>query len=141
MVTTDYRGLLERLKGSGAGAAGSRLSSATLQFNGPVTASTVRQIGCDADIIPVLLGGEGRVLDIGRTSRVFPPHIRTAITARDGGCAFPQCTVPSSWCEAHHVSYWSHGGTTGTDNETKLPMCPPIGANGLQCAKISENHD
>jgi hypothetical protein len=120
MATIDYRDLLERLGGAEAGVAGSGPRSGTLQFTGPVTATTVRKIACDADIIPVLLGGEGRVLDIGRASRVFPLHIRKAITARDGGCAFPQCTVPASWCEAHHISYWSRGGTTGTENGTLL---------------------
>ena len=70
----------------------------------------VRKIACDADIIPVLLGSEGRILDIGRTTRIFPPHIRKAITARDQGCAFPGCTIPAPWCEAHHITYWSHGG-------------------------------
>ncbi|WP_242633291.1 HNH endonuclease signature motif containing protein [Arthrobacter sp. S39] len=89
-------------------------------FTGPVTASTVRKIACDADIIPVLLGSEGRILDIGRTTRIFPAHIRKAITARDQGCAFPGCTIPAPWCEAHHITYWSHGGTTSTDNGTLL---------------------
>ena len=89
-------------------------------FTGPVTASTARKIACDADIIPVLLGGEGRILDIGRASRVFPPHIRKALTARDQGCAFPGCTIPAPWCEAHHITYWSRGGTTGTDNGVLL---------------------
>ena len=91
-----------------------------LLFTGPVTASTVRKIACDADIIPILLGSEGRILDIGRTSRVFPPHIRKALTARDQGCAFPGCTIPATWCEAHHITYWSHGGTTGTENGVLL---------------------
>jgi HNH endonuclease len=94
----------------------------TFTFTGPVTPATVRKIACDADIIPVLLGSEGRILDIGRSSRIFPPHIRKAITARDQGCAFPQCTFPAPWCEAHHISYWSHGGTTSTENGTLL--CP-----------------
>ncbi|MFE4663392.1 HNH endonuclease signature motif containing protein, partial [Streptomyces hydrogenans] len=89
-------------------------------FTGPVNASTVRKIACDADIIPVLLGSEGRILDIGRTTRIFPPHIRKAITARDQGCTFPGCTMPAPWCEAHHITYWSHGGTTSTDNGTLL---------------------
>ena len=92
----------------------------SLLFTGPVTAGTIRKIACDADIIPVVLGGEGQVLDIGRASRVFPPHIRKAITARDRGCAFPQCTIPAPWCEAHHITYWSRGGTTGTGNGTLL---------------------
>jgi hypothetical protein len=67
--------------------------SGTFTYTGPVTASTIRKIACDADIIPILLGSEGRILDIGRTSRVFPPHIRKALNARDQGCAFP--TAPS----------------------------------------------
>jgi HNH endonuclease len=45
-----------------------------------------------------------------------------AVTARDLGCAFPQCTFPASWFEAHHITYWSHGGTTSTENGTLL--CP-----------------
>jgi hypothetical protein len=113
LVTIDYRDLLARLGGTSA-------QTGTLPFTGPVTASTVRKIACDADIIPVLLGGEGRILDIGRASRVFPPHIRKAIAARDQGCAFPGCTIPAPWCEAHHINYWSHGGTSGTDNGTLL---------------------
>jgi hypothetical protein len=139
MVTIDYRDLLARL-GNITGAAnlpgdspkgntttglafqpGAPMAhTGTMLFTGPVTASTVRKIACDADIIPVLLGGEGRILDIGRASRVFPPHIRQALTARDQGCAFPGCTIPAPWCEAHHINYWSRGGTTGTENGTLL---------------------
>ncbi|NWL34372.1 HNH endonuclease signature motif containing protein, partial [Paenarthrobacter nitroguajacolicus] len=89
-------------------------------FTGPIHPNTIRKIACDADIIPVLLGTDSRVLDIGRTTRIFPPHIRKAITARDGGCAFPDCTIPAPWCEAHHTTYWSHGGTTSTNNGTLL---------------------
>jgi hypothetical protein len=94
--------------------------SGTFTYTGPVTASTIRKIACDADIIPILLGSEGRILDIGRTSRVFPPHIRKALNARDQGCAFPNCTIPASWCEAHHITYWSRGGPTSTDNGVLL---------------------
>ena len=127
MVTIGYRDLLDRLgdtagtaAGSPTGAAAGARHTGTLPFTGPVTAATVRKIACDADIIPVLLGAEGRILDIGRASRIFPPHIRKALTARDQGCAFPGCTIPAPWCEAHHISYWSRGGTTGTDNGTLL---------------------
>ncbi|WLQ07648.1 HNH endonuclease signature motif containing protein [Arthrobacter oryzae] len=124
MVTIDYRDLLGRL-GQGSNTAGVTGTSAipgtgSFTFTGPVTASTVRKIACDADIIPVLLGSQGRILDIGRTTRIFPPHIRKALTARDQGCAFPGCTIPAPWCEAHHITYWSHGGTTSTDNGTLL---------------------
>ena len=120
MVTVDYRDLLERLGGAGAETRAPGSNAGTLMFTGPVTASTVRKIACDADIIPVVLGGQGRILDVGRASRVFPPHIRKAITARDRGCAFPQCTIPAPWCEAHHINYWSRGGSTGAGNGALL---------------------
>ncbi|MET4096747.1 DUF222 domain-containing protein [Arthrobacter sp. UYCu712] len=144
MATIDYRDLLTRLQDAsgttgaaaepadpadpaGTATSGIRQSprrpgtgTGSLLFTGPVTAATIRKIACDADIIPVLLGGDGQVLDIGRASRVFPPHIRKALTARDHGCAFPGCTIPAPWCEAHHITYWSRGGTTGTNNGTLL---------------------
>ena len=120
MVSIGYRDLLEQLGDPDAQTRRPASSTGSLLFTGPVTASTVRKIACDADIIPVLLGGNGRVLDIGRASRVFPPHIRKALTARDGGCAFPGCTIPAPWCEAHHITYWSRGGTTGTENGVLL---------------------
>ncbi|RAM37944.1 HNH endonuclease signature motif containing protein [Arthrobacter globiformis] len=104
----------------GTAPASTSTGSGTFTYTGPVTASTIRKIACDADIIPVLLGSEGRILDIGRTTRVFPSHIRKALNARDQGCAFPNCTIPASWCEAHHITYWSRGGPTSTDNGVLL---------------------
>jgi hypothetical protein len=100
--------------------AGAVTGSGTFTYTGPVTASTIRKIACDADIIPVLLGSQGRILDIGRTTRIFPPHIRKALNTRDQGCAFPNCTTPAPWCEAHHITYWSRGGPTSTDNGVLL---------------------
>ncbi|MET3936272.1 DUF222 domain-containing protein [Arthrobacter sp. OAP107] len=102
------------------GPAGTATGSGTFTYTGPVTASTIRKIACDADIIPVLLGSQGRILDIGRTTRIFPPHIRKALNTRDQGCAFPNCTIPAPWCEAHHITYWSRGGPTSTDNGVLL---------------------
>nr|WP_311380308.1 DUF222 domain-containing protein [Arthrobacter sp. ISL-72] len=82
MATIDYRELLNRLDHAAEGQSG----PGTFTFTGPVTASTIRKIACDADIIPVLLGSEGRVLDIGpppgssrRTSaKPSPPATRAA---------------------------------------------------------------
>ncbi|BCW53491.1 HNH endonuclease [Arthrobacter sp. StoSoilB19] len=89
-------------------------------FTGPVAATTLRKIACDADIIPALLGTNGEILDLGRKTRLFTPAQRTALTTRDQGCAFPNCTIPAPWCEAHHITYWSHGGPTTTNNGVLL---------------------
>ncbi|WP_324644308.1 HNH endonuclease signature motif containing protein [Pseudarthrobacter sp. LT1] len=92
----------------------------TFAFTGPVPAATLRKIACDADIIPALLGTTGEILDLGRKTRLFTPAQRTALTTRDQGCAFPNCTIPAPWCEAHHITYWSHGGPTTTNNGVLL---------------------
>ncbi|WP_411375291.1 DUF222 domain-containing protein [Arthrobacter sp. MPF02] len=89
-------------------------------YSGPVPASTLRKIACDADIIPALLGTHGEILDLGRKTRLFTTAQRLALTARDQGCAFPNCTAPAPWCEAHHITYWSHHGPTTTDNGVLL---------------------
>ncbi|WP_051024914.1 HNH endonuclease signature motif containing protein [Arthrobacter sp. Rue61a] len=120
-VTIDRRDLFNQLQLSHTQpGSGNRLSTGTATFTGPIHPNTIRKIACDADILPVLLGSDSQILDIGRTTRIFPPHLRKAITARDQGCAFPDCTMPAPWCEAHHTTYWSHGGTTSTNNGTLL---------------------
>ncbi|MCQ1949162.1 DUF222 domain-containing protein [Arthrobacter sp. zg-Y859] len=89
-------------------------------FSGPIDTRTVRRIACDADLIPVVLGSKGQVLDLGRAARLFPPHLRKALHARDRGCAFPGCTVPGPWTEAHHVTFWERGGDTSIGNGVLL---------------------
>ncbi|MFC8040521.1 DUF222 domain-containing protein, partial [Paenarthrobacter sp. NPDC057355] len=119
-VTIDHRELLNTIERYNHTAHSPSISTGTATFTGPLHPNTIRKIACDADIIPVLLGTDSQILDIGRSTRLFPPHIRKAITARDQGCAFPDCTMPAPWCETHHITYWSHGGTTGTENGTLL---------------------
>jgi len=85
-----------------------------------ITPATARQLACDAQILPVLLGGAGQPLDVGRTRRLFTGPIRRALVARDQGCAFPDCERPARWCEAHHVVPWLHGGATSLSNAVLL---------------------
>ncbi|WAJ33671.1 DUF222 domain-containing protein [Arthrobacter sp. FX8] len=99
---------------------GTEAGTGAFAFTGPVAATTLRKIACDADIIPALLGTNGEILDLGRKTRLFTPAQRTALTTRDQGCAFPNCTIPAPWCEAHHITYWTHGGPTTTNNGALL---------------------
>jgi hypothetical protein len=46
-----------------------------------------------------VLGGDGEVLDLGRTLRLFTGAARRALLLRDGGCAFPGCDRPAQWCD------------------------------------------
>jgi hypothetical protein len=60
--------------------------------------------------------GLSQPLDIGRATRVIPPHLHRALTIRDGHCQFPGCDQPPSVCEAHHLTPWARGGPTSLDN-------------------------
>ncbi|MBT1003636.1 HNH endonuclease [Paenarthrobacter sp. DKR-5] len=120
MVTIGYQDLLNDLTtnttdgGKGGGTDGG--GAGRCVFTGPVTARSIRRLACDAEVLPIVLGGQGQVLDVGRSARAFPPHQRKALVARDGGCTAPGCTVPAPWCEAHHIQWWSRGGPTGIHN-------------------------
>jgi hypothetical protein len=86
----------------------------------PVSASTVSEMVCDSGFRRLVLGPQGEVLELGRTERSFSRAQRLALAARDGGCVWPQCTAPPSWCHAHHVEEWSKGGKTDIDNGALL---------------------
>src|SRR6478672_9964449 len=78
--------------------------------------SVVRRLACDADLIPIVLGGKGEVLDVGRTHRLVTPALWRALVCRDRHCAFPGCTRPPAMGHAHHITHWADGGTTSLDN-------------------------
>ncbi|GMA31290.1 HNH endonuclease signature motif containing protein [Litorihabitans aurantiacus] len=99
-----------------------RTGRGNLPHAGPVAVSSLRRLACDADLIPVVLGTAGDVVDVGRAHRLVPASMRRALIARDAGCIFPGCTIPATWTEAHHITPWSHGGPTSTANTTLL--CP-----------------
>jgi uncharacterized protein YciI len=73
---------------------------------------------CDSPAFRVVLGAQSEVLDVGRLTHARPAGIRRAITLRDGGCVFPGCDRPPSWCDIHHCQPWEHGGPTNVDNGT-----------------------
>ncbi len=77
---------------------------------------------CDAGVIPVIWGADGRPLDVGRELRLFTRKQRVAIAARDGGCMWPSCSAPISQCEYHHIDHWweDHGRT---DVDDGIALC------------------
>jgi hypothetical protein len=71
---------------------------------------------CEAEIDIQVSSPDGAVLAFGRSTRLATRAQRIALAGRDGGCCFPGCTRPPSWCEAHHVIPWSSGGRTDINN-------------------------
>ena len=81
-----------------------------------LTAATIRRLACDAGVIPIVLGSDGDVLDVGRRTRTVPRALRNALVIRHAGCTFPGCDLSPSWCDGHHLHHWSDGGPTNLAN-------------------------
>lgn len=80
----------------------------------PVTAAIML---CDAYLNPLHVDANGHPLSYGRTLRFVSDAQQRALAIRDGGCVFPGCDVPPSWCDAHHIVTWTKGnGPTDINN-------------------------
>lgn len=80
-----------------------------------IDVATARKLAAAAGIIPIVLGTDCAVLDLGREARAFTRYQRLALVERDGGCAF--CGLPPGMTEAHHIRYWTaHHGNTDLNN-------------------------
>ncbi len=97
----------EALAVDGAGAA-------TLDGHRNVPAETSRRLACDAALVVMRHGADGRALDVGRRTRVVSTPLRRALAHRDRGCRFPGCGA--RLCDAHHVEHWADGGATTLEN-------------------------
>jgi hypothetical protein len=81
---------------------------------------TVRVLLCDPDLVPVVVDHLGVPLDMGRTIRYANTAQRRAMAVRDGGCVFPGCTAPPTWCDAHHLDEYHLGGATNVNRLVSL---------------------
>ena len=111
VVTVSYEDLLSQSYAAGVLASGQR-----------IPAGELRRIACDAEVVPVVLGGRSEILDLGRAERWVTPALRQALAIRDGGCVFPGCQATAVECEGHHIVPWWAGGPTSLENLALL--CP-----------------
>ena len=91
----------------------------TLPSGAQISPETARRLACDAGIVPVVLGSDGEILDIGKLDHEFTTAQRRAAWYRDGGrCAFPGCCNRPA--ELHHIIWRRHNGPTSLDNAAWL---------------------
>lgn len=85
----------------------------------PLSPAVARRLACDAGFLPVVLRGDGEVLDVGQTESGWPAAVRRAANVRAGGrCETPDCSRPP--VELHHLHHRAHGGPSGLDNAAAL---------------------
>ena len=112
IVQIGIEDLMDPATGHGAGRTG---------FGAEISAARARWLACDGSVTRLIMGPEGQPLDLGRTQRVFPAHIRRSLEARDKGCVFAGCHAPTHWCDAHHLLEWVlDDGPTSVDNGALL---------------------
>ncbi|NYG08215.1 hypothetical protein BJ986_002702 [Phycicoccus badiiscoriae] len=109
LVTVDVDTLTRRTRGAGLTLTGELL-----------TTETIRRMACDAEVIPMILGSRGEVLDHGTAVRLFTTAQIRHLWLRDRGCTFPGCTRPPRWADAHHLIHWADGGPTDLSNAALL---------------------
>jgi hypothetical protein len=107
-VTLDWKTLREQV------------GAARLDDGATISPAAARRLACDAGLLPVVLGGAGQPLDVGRQRRLFTGPLRRAVLIRDRGCAFPTCDRPARWTDIHHIRHWVDGGPTTLNNAVAL---------------------
>ena len=110
-VTIGIDDLVDPATGPGAASTG---------FGATISAARARWLACDGTVTRVIVGPEGQPLELGRSHRVVPPHLRKAVEVRDRHCVFTGCSAPSHWCDVHHLIHWIDGGQTDLDNSALL---------------------
>jgi hypothetical protein len=89
-------------------------------FGAMLSAARARWLACDGTVSRIVFGPDGTPMDLGRTHRVVPPHLRRAVELRDRGCVFTGCGAPTHWCDVHHLLHWIDGGETSLTNSALL---------------------
>ncbi|HEV7423225.1 MAG TPA: DUF222 domain-containing protein [Mycobacterium sp.] len=95
-------------------------ATAATGFGATISAARARWLACDGNVSRVVFGPDGAPMDLGRSHRVSPPHLRKAVEVRDRHCVFAGCEAPSYWCDVHHLLHWIDGGETSLENSALL---------------------
>jgi hypothetical protein len=97
-------------------------STVDLSTGGRVPVSVIRKWACEANIIPIVLNGDGVVLDVGREKRLATLSQRRALRAMFATCIVEGCSVPFDRCTIHHFDHWGRDAGR-TDLSSLGPVC------------------
>lgn len=93
-----------------------RVGTCYVEEHGPIEAATAQRLACTARLVGAIVGRNGDVLALGRSTRLATRAQRRALRVRDHGmCQFPGCQQ-TRHLDAHHLVPWAHGGPTDLAN-------------------------
>jgi len=85
------------------------------------TLGRLRHLLDDCTWARVVLGPDGAPIEASESVRTVPSGLWRALLARDGGCTWPGCDAPASWCDvAHGNEPFAAGGRLSPDNAALL---------------------
>ena len=94
----------------------SGIGAAALSTGGHISAGEARRLACRHGLIPAVLDGKSRVLDVGRKRRFLTDAMLLALTIEQRHCTAEGCDIPAAMCHGHHEIAWSRGGPTSVKN-------------------------
>lgn len=93
----------------------------------PLPTASLSRLFCGADLHRLVVSADGEVLDAGKDIRLANRAQRRALRFRHARrCAFPGCSAPIDWCEAHHVEEYDPDPSNDrgrTDMANLVPLC------------------
>jgi len=91
------------------------VTAAEIEGGGIAQPSVLERLLCAARIEMVHEDAAGKVIGVGRITRVPPAWLLRQIRFRDKGCRFPGCGT-RGFTQAHHIVFWRDGGGTDLGN-------------------------
>ena len=91
-----------------------QMTNTRLLDDTPIPVAEAIKLACEADILPAVFNTKTQKLWLGRKHRSATEAQRAALIVRDKHCV--GCGRTPTWCEAHHIQHWAHGGETNLDN-------------------------
>ena len=83
---------------------------------GPIPIETAQRHACDPSVSWLLGHAELERERASDAQRQIPASTRRALVARDRDCVFQGCHRPATWCDGHHLVWWTRGGKTELPN-------------------------
>jgi Domain of unknown function (DUF222)/HNH endonuclease len=96
------------------------VTAAEIEGGGIAQRTVLERLLCAARIETVHEDATGRVIGVGRITRVPPAWLLRQVRFRDKGCRFPGCGA-RGFTQAHHIVFWRDGG--GTDLSNLALLC------------------